>query len=91
MAAIAAFNALGVKRVGLISPYVDNVNVTLIKAFRDSCIEVTHSGSFEQEEEAKVARIDEESLVNACLALYEDSKKDCQKVSVVIANVIKRN
>jgi len=79
VAAIAAFNVLGVTRVGLVSPYVASVNVALIKAFKENDIEVTHSGSFGQEEESKVARIDEESLVRACLELYEDSKKNSEK------------
>ena len=74
VAALAAFKKLGVTRVGLVTPYVMSVNRTLIKAFKEGGVTVTHAGSFEQAEEEKVARIDADSLIQAVTSLVDSAK-----------------
>jgi maleate isomerase len=74
VAALAAFKKLSVTRVGLVTPYVMSVNRTLIKAFKEGGVTVTHAGSFEQAEDAKVARIDADSLIQAVTSLVDSAK-----------------
>ena len=74
-AAVAAFKALNVTRVGLVSPYLASVNTVLIRCFKENGIDMTLFGSFGQEQEERVARIDSDSLFNACVALHEEGQK----------------
>jgi maleate isomerase len=74
-ATVAACKALGAKRIGMVSPYVAEVSKSLIAAFEKAGVHVAHFGSFEQKEEAKVARIDEESLVAASVALWTHTRE----------------
>ena len=74
-AAVAAFKALNVTRVGLVSPYLASVNTVLIRCFKENGIDMTIFGSFGQEQEERVARIDGDSLFNACVKLHEEGQK----------------
>jgi maleate isomerase len=67
--AIAGFKAMGVKRIALLTPYIDSVNRLFRKFVQDRGIEVPVMGSFNHENDNDVARISHGSLRNAALEL----------------------
>ena len=64
-AAIEAIKHLGLSRVALISPYVRDVNETVIAYFKESGIDTVDFFSFEEDKELGVASISPESIRNA--------------------------
>lgn len=75
-AALAALAARGVRRVGLLSPYVPAVAAPLVRAFGDAGLEVTATLSFGEEVEARVARIDAASVRAAARTLARQGRPD---------------
>lgn len=65
----AACDALGVRRLGLVSPYVEDVSDSLRVALEDHGVGVAAFGSFGQKEERLVARIAKPSIVEAMTAI----------------------
>lgn len=65
----AACDALGVKRLGLVSPYVEDVSESLRAALEAHGVAVTAFGSFGQKEERLVARIAKPSIIEAMTAI----------------------
>ncbi len=68
-ATLAAFGALGARRIGMVSPYIASVSDPLRKALRAGGITVSASVSFDEIEEARVARINPASIRDAALAV----------------------
>lgn len=68
-ASLAAFDALQVRKVSILSPYVDSVAAAIEKAFAAKGLRVPTSLSFGEDVEARVARIDPASIADAALAL----------------------
>lgn len=68
-ALVAACRHLQVKRLAFLSPYVEEVSVTLREALADHYIETPVFGSFNEAEETRVANIDQQSLIDAGIAL----------------------
>lgn len=66
-AAVEAFSCLGVRRIGLVSPYVAEVSASLRGALQDGGFDIAELVSFEEQVEARVARIDPESIRDAAL------------------------
>jgi maleate isomerase len=66
-AAIAAFQALGVRRIGLISPYIAEVSGALCAALEAAGFTIAGFASFEEPVEARVARIAPGSIRAAAL------------------------
>lgn len=66
-AAIAAFQALGVRRIGLISPYIAEVAGALRAALEAAGFGIAGFASFEEQVEARVARIAPASIRAAAL------------------------
>ena len=64
-AAKAAFKILGVKRLGLITPYSPNITSVMQNNFNEANLPVTIVGSYFEESDINVGRIDEESIFNA--------------------------
>ncbi len=64
-AGLAAMHALGLKRIGVVSPYVADVSEPLCAAFDAGGVAVTRTLSFGEEEEARVARIAPASIAAA--------------------------
>ncbi|MXQ09690.1 Asp/Glu racemase [Alphaproteobacteria bacterium GH1-50] len=64
-ALIAACRDMGVKRIGLVSPYVAEVSDRLIGVLAGEGIEVTARVTFDEAEEARVARISADSVRQA--------------------------
>ncbi|MDE1181893.1 Asp/Glu racemase [Paraburkholderia sp.] len=68
-AARVAFNALGVTRIGLLTPYVREINESMAAYLGARGIDVVAMGSFEHANDNEVARIDEDSLRHAVEAV----------------------
>ncbi|MEM1039084.1 MAG: Asp/Glu racemase [Pseudomonadota bacterium] len=75
-ALITACKARGITRLALLSPYIEDVSAALRARLSDAGIETPLFGSFSEAEEAKVARIDEASIMAAATALCVDRKGD---------------
>lgn len=72
-ALIAACQHLGLKRIGLLSPYVERVSQSLRDTLADAGIETPTFASFDEESEERVVRISPQSTLNAALELDDDS------------------
>ncbi|MCF2905630.1 aspartate/glutamate racemase family protein [Octadecabacter sp. CECT 8868] len=68
-AAIAAFTALNVKSVAIVSPYIASVATPIQIAFEDAGFNVPATLSFGEEIEANVARIDPASIHAAAMQI----------------------
>lgn len=75
-ALVAACGALGIRRLGLLSPYVAEVSDRLITVLADHGIATPVFGSFNVAEEARVVRIDGASIRKAAVALASDGGID---------------
>ncbi|CUJ93396.1 Arylmalonate decarboxylase [Ruegeria denitrificans] len=63
---------LGVSKIALLSPYIEEVNEPLRRAFGENGISMDVFGSFGEAEESKVVRISRRSVVDAALKLGAD-------------------
>ncbi len=75
-ATLTAFAALGCRRIGLVSPYVAEVSDALRAALTAHGLEIGAFGSFEEKEEARVARIAPASIRAAALAIGSPDEVD---------------
>ena len=75
-AAKAAFDYHGIRRLGIVSPYIQEVSVPIISAIQSDGVDVVDMLSFGEETEASVARIDKGSVIAAARALAERSQID---------------
>lgn len=66
-AAFAACAALGVSRIALFTPYIDEINQAMRRHLESGGFKVTAMGSFNEEDDTKVARITLESVQRAVL------------------------
>lgn len=77
----AACAALGVRRLGLLSPYIAEVSDALRRRLEDAGIAVAAFASFDQREERVVARIAPASVLDAALAVGAEAESDAIFVS----------
>ncbi|SEA61475.1 maleate cis-trans isomerase family protein [Rubrimonas cliftonensis] len=84
-AALAAFRALGVGSVAVVSPYIDAVAEPVRAALRDAGLRTPACLSFGEEVEARVARIDPASIRAAALAA--GAARDVEAVFVSCTNL----
>ena len=75
-AAKAAFRALRIRRLGFLTPYVAEVSKSMRQCFEDDSIKITSFGSFEQAEEATVARIAPNSILDAIVEIGQKGGSD---------------
>lgn len=68
-AALAAMRALGARRIGLLTPYSRAITLALREKLIARGLEIPAVGSFEEEDDAVVARITPESVMEAVLRL----------------------
>lgn len=80
-----ACRALGVTRLGLVSPYAAAVSESLRENLTAAGIAVTAFGSFDQREERRVARITPESVLQALLTVGRSD--DCEAVFAACTNL----
>lgn len=84
-ALVAACQALNVKRLGLISPYVASVSDKLRAVLAENGITVTAFESFEEAEESKVVRIAPDSIAQAAVEMAQSV--DCDAVFLSCTNL----
>ncbi|MCA0926819.1 maleate cis-trans isomerase family protein [Ruegeria profundi] len=72
---------LGVARFALLSPYIEEVNEPLRRAFAENGVSMDVFGSFGEAEESKVVRISRQSVVDAALKLGADSQVEAVFIS----------
>ena len=73
-AAFAAFEALGVRRLALLTPYRDDINRFMRDYIEARGFAVPVMGSFNEEDDRKAARIDAGSIRDAAIEL---GRSDC--------------
>jgi len=66
-AVLAGLAALGVRKIGMVTPYIEAVTAPMRAALEKHGFEVVSSVSFEEVEDARVARIDPKSSREAAL------------------------
>lgn len=73
-AARVAFQALGARRIGLLTPYERRINDVMRAYLEERGVQVTRMASFENPNDNEVARIDAASVAHgvATLAAYDD-------------------
>jgi len=75
-AACAAFEALGVQRLAMLTPYIAPINDQLRRGFMTRGIDIPVMGSFNVEDDNLAARASSQSLINAAMELGSDSQVD---------------
>ena len=75
-AAKAALTALGVNRLGLLTPYRPDVTIAMQREFDAAGIEVGFVGSFYEESDFVVGRIDEASILKGVLEVGQNDGID---------------
>ena len=75
-AAKAALKALGVRRLGLVTPYSPEVTEAMQARFIAAGIEVTVVGSFYEESDFVVGKIDAQSILDAALKVGRSADVD---------------
>jgi len=75
-AVLAATAHLGIRRIGFITPYVAEVSEAMRNLLQRNGLEIAAFASFEQAEEATVARITPESLLEAICDMANDAEMD---------------
>lgn len=75
-AALSAIHHLGLKRVGIVSPYITSVAAPIRAAFEATGIKVPATLSFGEEVEARVARIAGQSIMEAATHLAQQADVD---------------
>ncbi|HFC05682.1 MAG TPA: Asp/Glu racemase [Rhizobiales bacterium] len=70
-ALIAACKKLDLKNIAFLSPYVEEVSATLRATLQQNGINTPVFGSFNEDQEEKVVRIDKASIFNAAVQLAE--------------------
>ena len=80
-AAFAAFRAFGSKRIAVLTPYRDDVNQIVKSYIENAGFEVPVFGSFNEEHDPTVARIDAKSIANAV-----DQLKNADDIDMVFVS-----
>jgi len=75
-AGVAALKALSAKRLCFIAPYLEEINHAMRGVFLDAGFDVPVMGSWNEPDDAKVARISPESIRDVILDLGSDDKTD---------------
>lgn len=80
-AARIAMNALGARRIALLTPYREDVNLGIIRYLEDRGLSVPVFGSFNEEDDGKVGRMTPASIERAALELGRHDGVDAVFVS----------
>lgn len=79
-AALAAFKAMGARKIALLTPYIATINHSLREAFMTRGLEIPVMGSFNEPDDNLVARITTEAIEKAILDV--GSSDECEAVFV---------
>lgn len=85
---VAACGALGVRRLGFLSPYIADVSSRLRTALSERGVDTPVFGTFAEAEEQRVARITSQSLTDATLALARQGGIDAVFLSCTNLNTL---
>ena len=80
-ATFAAFKALGISRIALLTPYIEEINQGMRRYFEAGGLTVTAMGSFNEDDDNRVALISPESVRQAALTLGRHDGVDAVFVS----------
>lgn len=83
-AALAAFTALRCKKIGLLTPYREDVSMAMRTLMEKSGFEITELMSFDEQTDSKVAKISEASVLEAAIEL---GQSDCDLVFASCTNL----
>lgn len=75
-AAKTALQAFSTRRLAMLTPYIDEVNVPLADSLEKSGFEVAAMGSFFNGRDPEVVRIDRQSILDACTRLTANTDAD---------------
>ncbi|BCX17971.1 MAG: Asp/Glu racemase [Geminicoccaceae bacterium] len=89
-AALAALRALGTRRIAVLTPYGRAVNDIVRRYLEERGVEVPVFGSFEEEDDSKVARITPASIEAAALELGRDPRVEAVFVSCTSLRLVER-
>lgn len=84
-AIISAGTALGVRRIGVVTPYVADVSAQMCQMLRQAGFEISGFGSFEAADDRVVARISPDSILSAIKEVA--AKAPCDAVIVSCTNL----
>lgn len=79
-AALAAFKAMGAKKIALLTPYIATINHSLREAFMARGLEIPVMGSFNEPDDNLVARITTDAIEKAIISI--GASDDCEAVFV---------
>lgn len=79
-AAVAAFSALRVRNIALLTPYIANINHALREALMERGLSIPVMGSFNEADDNRVARITPEAIESAILNV--GAATECEAVFV---------
>lgn len=80
-AAVAAFQALGARRVAVVTPYTAEITAPIARHFIDAGLEISALGSFLESSDLVVARIGERSIADGVRAIAGSAQCDAVFVS----------
>jgi maleate isomerase len=75
-AAKAALSTLGVQRLGLVTPYSPDVTQAMQRQFEAAGIQITSVGSFYEESDEVVGRIDPQTILDAAISVGKSDSVD---------------
>ena len=75
-AAKTALKAMGVRRLGLVTPYMPDVTQAMQDRFEDVGVQITMVGSFYEDSDEVVGRIDPNSILQAAIAIGSSDMVD---------------
>jgi len=81
LAAIEYAKHIGVRKLALLSPYIEEVNTPLRKAFENKGLSTEIFGTFGEGKEEKVARISEKSIAEAAISLGKNTSIEAVFIS----------
>jgi len=80
-AAKAALKALGIKRLGLVTPYLPDVTELMQARFEEAGVVIQSVGSFYQQDDRVVGRITPDAILDAALAVGRNDLVDAVFIS----------
>ena len=83
-AVISACRALKVRKLGFVTPYLQQVSATMRAALEETGLTISAFGSFEEGEEVRVARIEPSSTRRAAISV---GQQDCDAVFLSCTNL----
>jgi len=88
-AAFAAFDAMSAKKIAVLTPYRRDVNIIVRNYIEDAGYQVPVFGSFNEEHDPTVSRIDEPSIVAAVETIVQERDIDMVFVSCTSVRMLK--